>query len=235
MARDSTHAPGGDPAAPTSGGTRPAGRSDAAARTAELEAAARAAASCTRCPLYRAATRTVFGEGRVGARLMLVGEQPGDREDLEGEPFVGPAGRLLDSVLGAAGIARRDVYVTNAVKHFKFDRRGKRRIHQRPAASEIQACHTWLEQELRSVGPRVVVCLGTTAARAVLGRPTTIGSSRGQVLDGPGGLPVVVTIHPSAVLRARQDADRAARRAGLVGDLASAARVAASGPEHRGP
>lgn len=195
-------------------------------RAAALEQCAQAAASCTRCDLYRDATQTVFGDGRVGARFMLVGEQPGDREDREGAPFVGPAGRVLASALEAADIARRDVYLTNAVKHFKFEERGKRRIHKRPSTVEIQACHTWLEQELRLVDPRVVVCLGSTAARAVLGRPVTIGNVRGQVLEGPEGLPVVVTIHPSAVLRARDGADRDRMRRGLISDLEVAAGMA---------
>jgi uracil-DNA glycosylase family protein len=195
-------------------------------RARELADCEQAAASCTRCDLYRRATQTVFGEGRADARVMLVGEQPGDREDVEGHPFVGPAGRLLDAALRSAGIGRRDAYVTNAVKHFKFEQRGKRRIHKRPSATEIQACGAWLEQELRLVHPRVVVCLGATAARAVLGRTVTIGSVRGQVLDGPDGPPVVVTIHPSAVLRTSDDADRAAMRDGLVRDLETAAGVA---------
>ena len=191
------------------------------ARRTRLEAVAAEAAGCTRCDLYRRATQTVFGEGAVGARLLLVGEQPGDREDLDGHPFVGPAGRVLETALTEAGVDPADVYVTNAVKHFKWEPRGKRRIHKRPSTSEIQACHTWLEQEVALVRPRVVVCLGATAARAVLGRPATISSVRGQVLDGPGDVPVVVTIHPSAVLRAPDDARAAARR-GLVSDLALA-------------
>lgn len=195
------------------------------ARRARLEAVAAEAAGCTRCDLYRRATQTVFGEGAVGARLLLVGEQPGDREDLDGHPFVGPAGRVLETALTEAGVDPSDVYVTNAVKHFKWEPRGKRRIHKRPSTSEIQACHTWLEQEVALVRPRVVVCLGATAARAVLGRPAAISSVRGQVLDGPGDVPVVVTIHPSAVLRAPDDARAAARR-GLVSDLALAHGVA---------
>ena len=190
-----------------------------ARRTRALRARAADAADCTRCDLYRRATQTVFGEGDVDARLLLVGEQPGDQEDRAGHPFVGPAGRILDRALTEAGISSGEVYVTNAVKHFKWEARGKRRIHKRPAVTEIQACHTWLEQEIALVRPRVVVCLGATAARAVLGRPTTISSARGQVIDGPDGLPVVVTIHPSAALRAREDEDRAAIRQGLVADL----------------
>jgi uracil-DNA glycosylase len=188
-------------------------------RARDLEARAADAADCTRCDLYRRATQTVFGEGEVDAPLLLVGEQPGDQEDRAGHPFVGPAGRVLDRALAEAGIETGEVYVTNAVKHFKWEARGKRRIHKRPDVSEIQACHTWLEQEISLVRPRVVVCLGTTAARAVLGRHTTISSERGRLLDGPDHVPVVVTIHPSAVLRARDETDRAATRAGLEADL----------------
>jgi uracil-DNA glycosylase len=188
-------------------------------RARELQARAADAAACTGCDLYRRATQTVFGEGEVDAPLMLVGEQPGDQEDRAGRPFVGPAGRVLDRALAEAGIATGEVYSTNAVKHFKWEARGKRRIHKRPDVSEIQACHTWLEQEIDLVRPRVVVCLGATAARAVLGRPTTVSSERGRLLDGPDNVPVVVTIHPSAVLRARTEADRAASRAGLTADL----------------
>jgi DNA polymerase len=199
------------------------GRS-ASKRSVVLEQRAREAARCTRCDLYKRATQTVFGAGPVGASVLLVGEQPGDNEDLEGEPFVGPAGRLLDDALRAADIQADAVYVTNAVKHFKWEPRGKRRIHKRPSAVEIQACHTWLEQELALVQPRVVVCLGATAARAVLGRPVVIGSARGAPIDGPEGIPTVVTIHPSAVLRARDD--RAQMRSGLVADLTVARSLA---------
>jgi uracil-DNA glycosylase len=194
-------------------------------RTKQLEAQAAEAATCTRCDLYKRATQTVFGEGAVGARLLLVGEQPGDREDIEGHPFVGPAGGLLDRALRDAGIDEGDVYITNAVKHFKWEERGKRRIHKKPSTVEVQACHVWLDEEIRLVDPRVVVCMGATAARAVLGRATTISSVRGQLLEGPDGVAVVVTIHPSAVLRARDD-DRRAMRAGLVEDLALARRAA---------
>jgi uracil-DNA glycosylase len=202
-----------------------------ATRTAELKSCAAEAAHCTLCELYKRATQTVFGEGAVGARLLLVGEEPGDQEDRAGHPFVGPAGRLLEDVLDAAGITASEVYLTNAVKHFKWEARGKRRIHKRPSAVEVQACHTWLEQEISLVRPQVVVCLGATAARAVLGRPTTISSARGRLIDGPGGLPVAVTIHPSAVLRARDGTDRTAMRQGLVADLTRARREAARGSE----
>ena len=198
----------------------------ATARRRQLQTQAAEAATCTRCDLYRRATQTVFGEGDVGAAIVLVGEQPGDREDLDGHPFVGPAGALLDGALADAGIAHDEVYVTNAVKHFKWEPRGKRRIHKTPSATEIQACNVWLEQEIRLVEPRVVVCLGATAARAVFGRPTTISSVRGQVVDGPGDTLAVVTVHPSAVLRARGSEERSAMRAGLVADLVLAREAA---------
>ena len=191
-----------------------------------LRAVAAEAAGCTRCELYRRATQTVFGEGDPGAAVLLVGEQPGDREDRAGHPFVGPAGGVLGAALAAAGVPSERTWTTNAVKHFKWTARGKRRIHQKPDTSEIEACHVWLEQEIDLVGPEVVVCLGATAARAVLGRATTISKVRGQVLDGPGDRPVVVTIHPSAVLRASHD-DRRALRAALVADLRLAWSVAA--------
>src|SRR5690606_6943265 len=202
------------------GNTTPPG-----ARTARLAAVAREAGTCTGCDLYRRATQTVFGEGGDAARLLLAGARPACRGGRQGPPCVGPAGRLLHSALADAGVQPSDVYVTNAVKHFKWEPRGKRRIHKRPSATEIQACHTWLEQEVGLVRPRVVVCLGATAALAVLGRPATISSVRGQILEGPDGVPVVVTIHPSAVLRA-PDEDRAGVRRGLVADLALARSAA---------
>lgn len=192
-----------------------------------LRDAAEEAAHCTRCDLYRNATQTVFGEGPAPASVMLVGEQPGDREDLAGHPFVGPAGRILDEVLAAAGISREDVYVTNAVKHFKWEPRGKRRIHKRPTAGEIVACSVWLETEVRYVEPKVVVALGATAVRAVLGRSLSVGRTRGQVLESALGLPAVTTIHPASVVRRSDSEERAAARAGLVEDLRVAGRVAA--------
>lgn len=190
-----------------------------------LADAATAARSCTACPLHEHATQTVFGEGPVSARLLLVGEQPGDREDLAGEPFVGPAGGVLWKCLAEAGIDRTDVYVTNAVKHFKFTQRGKRRIHQKPNTGEITACHPWLDVELANVHAGVVVLLGATAVRAVVGRDLPIGASRGAPLTLDGDRQGVVTYHPSAVLRAD---DRAAEiRAALVHDLRLAASLAA--------
>jgi DNA polymerase len=166
-----------------------------------------AAPDCRGCELWKNATQVVFSRGSAGARIMLVGEQPGDQEDRAGEPFIGPAGRVLDEALEAAGIPRDDVYLTNAVKHFRFkpDTRGKRRIHDKPAVVHIEACHPWLSAELEAVKPQVIVCLGATAARSVFGRSVRIGAERGRMLDAPGLAPciVLVTTHPSAVLRLR--------------------------------
>jgi DNA polymerase len=188
------------------------------------------AAGCTACDLYAPATQTVFGEGRARARVMLVGEQPGDKEDKAGRPFVGPAGRLLDDALARAGIERSDAYITNVVKHFKFTQRGKARIHQKPNAAEVGACRPWLDAELEAVRPEVLVCLGATAAQALLGRQFRVTQRRGQFLDwpsAPAGLEpppkVVATVHPSSILRAPEDADRAALMDAFVADLAVAA------------
>ena len=188
-----------------------------------LPALRRAAADCRGCGLYRDATQTVFGEGPARARLMLVGEQPGDREDLAGEPFVGPAGRLLDRALREAGVNRDEVYLTNAVKHFKFTRpeRGKRRIHKKPSQGEVAACRPWLLAELDRVRPGLVVCLGATAASALLGPQFRVSRQRGEVVELETGAPAVATVHPSAVLRAR---DREEAYQGLVADLTVAAR-----------
>ncbi|GAA1831067.1 UdgX family uracil-DNA binding protein [Agromyces salentinus] len=193
----------------------------------------RAAPECRGCELWRDATQVVFSKGRESARLMLVGEQPGDREDLAGEPFVGPAGRLLADAVDAAGIARDRVYVTNAVKHFRFELRGKRRIHDKPGVAHILACRPWLEAEFDAVAPSVVVALGATAARSVLGRTVRIGEVRGRVMPpdaagAPSALPapVLVTTHPSALLRIEDPADRAAAFEALVDDLRTAADAA---------
>lgn len=186
-------------------------------RRRSLTTLAQAAAGCTDCDLYRDATQTVFGRGTARASVVLVGEAPGDVEDRTGEPFVGPAGRLLEDALDELRIDRRTVYVTNAVKHFKWTPRGKRRIHQKPTAAEVVACHHWLTEELAAVRPAVVVAMGATAARSVLGRPVTISKARGQVLDDLDP-PVVVTIHPSAILRAERD-DRSMMAASLRTDL----------------
>jgi uracil-DNA glycosylase len=182
--------------------------------------------TCTRCPLYANATQTVFGEGETGG-LMLVGEQPGDVEDRRGRPFVGPAGTLLRELLAEAGIAAEGVYLTNAVKHFKWRPAGKRRIHDKPNASEVRACGHWLELELVAVAPELVVCLGATAAQALFGRSARVGALRGRPHAISQGIAALVTIHPSAVLRAG-DA-RAERRAELLEDLTLAAGLLAEG------
>lgn len=159
------------------------------------------ARTCTRCDLYKCATQTVFGEGPLHPKLMFVGEQPGDSEDLEGRPFVGPAGQLLDELLAKAGVDRSQTYVTNAVKHFKWERRGKRRIHSKPVPGEIEACRFWIERERELIRPPVTVALGATAARSLLGKAVTIGKVRGQPIALPDGLEAWVTMHPSALLR----------------------------------
>jgi uracil-DNA glycosylase family protein len=182
---------------------------------------------CRGCELWRDATQAVFGEGDRGVPLMLVGEQPGDREDLAGEPFVGPAGRLLDRAIELAGLSRADIYVTNAVKHFRFELRGKRRLHQKPDVGHIDACRPWLEAEIRAVDPRVIVCLGATAGRAVLGRPVRIGAERGVPVEAAGRI-VVITTHPSAILRLRDESERAAALEELAADLLLASRSASN-------
>jgi DNA polymerase len=182
------------------------------------------AAACTACHLYAHATQTVFGEGPAHAPLFLIGEQPGGHEDQQGRPFVGPAGRILDAALEAAKIRRDDVYVTNAVKHFKFEPRGKRRIHARPNQTEIVACHQWLERELEAVQPHVIVAMGAVAGTSLYGPSFRVGKSHGQALEY-GGRPVITTIHPSAVLRARDDHARLAAMDGFVADLRSAVRL----------
>ena len=187
----------------------------------DLDSLRKAAAGCQACHLYENATQTVFGEGNAGSRLMLVGEQPGDKEDLAGHPFVGPAGQLLDRALVEAGIDRDTVYVTNVVKHFKWTPRGKRRIHQKPNAEEIAACRPWLEAEIDAVGPNVVTCLGATAAQALLGRQFRVTKERGQLREltiGHRTPLVMATIHPSAILRA-DDADREGEYAAFLADL----------------
>jgi len=190
--------------------------------TSALDALRTEAASCTRCPLYERATQTVFGEGRPDARFLFIGEQPGDREDLAGRPFVGPAGGVLDRALAAAGIGRDDAYVTNAVKHFKFEPRGKARIHKKPDRSEVAACRYWLDHELALVEPQVAVLLGATAAQALLGASFRVTREHGQLIERPGLPPMVATIHPSAVLRSD---DREAMFDGLVADLRVAATL----------
>jgi DNA polymerase len=182
-----------------------------------------AAAGCRACDLWEKATQTVFGEGAASARMMLVGEQPGDREDLEGKPFVGPAGRILDEGLQAAGIDRSRVYVTNAVKHFRFTQRGKRRLHEKPNAQQIRACKPWLESEISVVKPDIIVLLGATAAQAVMGPAFRVSTQRGEVMPSPLGIPVLATVHPSSILRATDDASREAAMASFIADLKVAA------------
>ena len=195
--------------------------------TTRLTTLRAAAADCRGCPLYARATQVVFGAGAARAPMLLVGEQPGDQEDLAGQPFVGPAGALLDRALAEAGLARDRVYLTNAVKHFSWEPRGKRRIHKKPRVSEVRACRPWLEAELRAVKPVVIVCLGATAAQALLGPSFRVSRDRGRILDTADGRHVVATLHPSAVLRAPDAAARAAAFAALVADLAQAGRLVA--------
>ncbi|HEV3379265.1 MAG TPA: UdgX family uracil-DNA binding protein [Thermoleophilaceae bacterium] len=190
-----------------------------------LSALREAATGCRGCHLWRGATQTVFGEGLKRARVMFVGEQPGDKEDLAGKPFVGPAGRELDKGLEAAGIARDQAYVTNVVKHFKFEERGRRRIHQTPKRFEIDACMPWLQEELRVVGPEALVLLGATAAKALMGSSFRLTQHRGELLDLELAPIVTATIHPSAILRQQDDASRSAEREAFAEDLRVVARA----------
>jgi uracil-DNA glycosylase family protein len=183
-----------------------------------------AAAGCEACELWRNATQTVFGEGPRRARVVLVGEQPGDQEDHQGHPFVGPAGRLLDEALEEAGIDRREAYVTNAVKHFRWEARGKRRIHKRPSTEHVNACRPWLEAEIAVVDPEVVVCMGAVAAQALLGRDFKVTRQRGEVITGDDGRRLTATVHPSSILRA-PDESRETERKAFVADLAAVARL----------
>ena len=183
-----------------------------------------AAASCQACDLWEAATQTVFGDGDGHARLMLVGEQPGDQEDLQGKPFVGPAGKLLERALNEAGIDRGRVYLTNAVKHFRWTRRGKRRLHEKPNAGQVRACRPWLEAEIEVVKPGLIVLLGATAAQSVMGPAFRVSRQRGEVLSSPFGIPVVATVHPSSILRATDDESREAAMSSFIADLKVAAK-----------
>ena len=184
-----------------------------------LPALREAAAGCRACDLYKTGTQTVFGEGAEHAQVMFVGEQPGDREDREGKPFVGPAGRVLDEALEEAGIDRRQVYITNAVKHFKWKPQGKRRLHQKPNAAEINACRPWLDAEIAMVKPHLLVLLGATAAQALLGRDFRVSVQRGQLIERPGLPPMVATVHPSSILRAPDDETRELEMRAFVLDL----------------
>jgi len=193
-----------------------------------LQQLAAAEAGCTRCPLYRDATQAVPGEGPHRAAFMLVGEQPGDKEDIAGKPFVGPAGRVLDQALHDAGIAREETFVTNAVKHFKHEMRGKRRLHKRPDSYEIERCRIWLDAERSLVKPATIVALGVTAARSLTGRIVTIGKVRGQPLAMEDGTKLIVTVHPSALLRIEDEVERQAAYRSFVADL----KVAAAANSH---
>jgi len=201
---------------------------EAAGPIKSLQQLAAAEAGCTRCPLYRDATQAVPGEGPRRAAFMLVGEQPGDKEDIAGKPFVGPAGRVLDQALHDAGIAREETFVTNAVKHFKHEMRGKRRLHKRPDSYEIERCRIWLDAERSLVKPATIVALGVTAARSLTGRIVTIGKVRGQPLAMEDGTKLIVTVHPSALLRIEDEVERHAAYRSFVADL----KVAAAANSH---
>ena len=194
--------------------------------TSSLAALRNAAKTCTACHLYKHATQTVFGEGPKGATLMLLGEQPGDQEDLAGKPFVGPAGKILDRALEEAGIDRTQIYVTNTVKHFKWEPRGKRRIHKKPNSREIAACRPWLEAELRVVRPGLLVCMGATAAQAVFGPKFRVTRDRGKVLESELASKVVATVHPSSLLRQPDEESREREYKLFVADLRVAVKAA---------
>jgi uracil-DNA glycosylase len=192
-----------------------------------LKALRAAEAACTRCPLYKYATQVVPGEGPAQARIMMMGEQPGDQEDLAGKPFVGPAGRVLDKAIHDSGLDRTTIFVTNAVKHFKFERRGKRRLHKRPNAYEIERCHLWYDYERALVKPELIVALGATAARSVVGRPVTISKMRGEIFELSERTRGLVTIHPSYLLRIEDEADKQAQYRQFVADLRLGAKALA--------
>jgi uracil-DNA glycosylase len=196
-----------------------------------LEGVRAVAAGCKACDLYKRGTQTVFGEGPKRAEIMLVGEQPGDAEDLAGHPFVGPAGKLLDRALAEAGIDRHVVYVTNVVKHFKWEPRGKRRIHAKPNAGEISACRPWLETEIALLRPRVLICLGATAAQALLGKTFRVSKQRGEFVESSLAPLVTATVHPSSILRAPDEEARRAEMGQFVADLKRVARVLADARE----
>lgn len=193
----------------------------------DLASLKRAAKDCEGCDLFRRATQTVFGKGPAQASVIFVGEQPGDQEDKAGEPFVGPAGKLLATCMDEAGIDRDAVYVTNAVKHFKWEPRGKRRLHEKPNLKEVNACHPWLDAEIKAVRPQLIVCLGATAAQALLGAHFRVTKSRGMVQNVAGYPPVLATVHPSSILRARTSEDREKQKRDFVADLIAAAKALA--------
>jgi uracil-DNA glycosylase len=184
-----------------------------------LESLRVAARSCEGCDLYKNATQTVFGEGAKNASIVLIGEQPGDMEDRQGHPFVGPAGRMLDKALAEARIQRDEVYITNAVKHFRWIQRGKRRLHQKPAIRQVTACKPWLQSELEVIHPKVVICLGATAAQSILDRVVPIGQQRGKFFDGTHGEAVFITIHPSSIFRHREKSEREEEYRHFVADM----------------
>jgi len=198
-------------------------------RAEMLAAAATEAARCQRCPLFRNATQVVFGEGPLDAAIMMVGEQPGDQEDRTGRPFVGPAGRVLDEALAQAGLERAQIYITNVVKHFKYEQRGKRRLHKKPNQSEIEQCRWWLDRELALVSPKLVVALGVTAAEALSGRRLVLSRSRGQPMRFLGDRPGLVTQHPSAILRVPDDAARRRAFAEFAQDVQAARKLTEAG------
>ncbi len=193
--------------------------SPTASKQLTLGALREAADSCRACDLYKTGTQTVFGEGAEHAQVMFVGEQPGDREDIEGKPFVGPAGRVLDEALEEVGIDRSRVYITNAVKHFKWKPQGKRRLHQKPNAAEINACRPWLDAEIAAVQPHLLVLLGATAAQALLGRDFRVSLQRGQLIERSGLPPMMATVHPSSILRAPDEETRELEMRAFIHDL----------------
>jgi uracil-DNA glycosylase family protein len=194
-------------------------------RNGSLKALRRASRNCQACDLWQNATQTVFGEGPPRAKIMMIGEQPGNQEDLEGKPFVGPAGKLLDQALLAAGVDRKQVYLTNAVKHFKWEPRGKRRIHKKPNAKEMDACRPWLEAEIAALRPQIIVCLGATAAQSLLGRDFRVTHHRGEFLDSALAPVVMATVHPSSILRAPDEQTRHDEMQRFIADLAKIARA----------
>src|SRR5919198_6093900 len=200
-------------------------RTDELPEDASLDEVSEAAKGCRRCPLWRNATQTVFGEGPEEARVLFVGEQPGDQEDRAGKPFVGPAGRMFDAILEEAKIDRQKTYVTNAVKHFKFEPRGKRRIHSKPNSGEIQACRWWLDKELGLLKPKLAVALGATAAQGLLGKAVPVLKMRGNVIEREDGLKVFLTIHPSLILRIRESQDKEAEKGRFLKDMQEIRRL----------
>jgi uracil-DNA glycosylase len=195
------------------------------AKPKSIEVLARQAKDCKNCDLWKNATQMVFGEGGSRPKIMMVGEQPGNQEDIEGKPFVGPAGKLLDKLLEEAGIDRKKVYVTNAVKHFKWEPRGKRRIHKKPNAKEIAACRPWLDAEIAAIQPEVIVCLGATAAQALLGKTFRVTQHRGTFVESSLAPYVMATIHPSAILRAPDESERHAQEKQFVEELRKIAKL----------